>query len=173
MSPVHGEYRFEAILEAFESRGFVVKSEARPKRTDPFAYADRIGEEIRALLDQGVAADRITVVGASKGAFITAVVSSLGLHPDLRYVLLATCHSGTLELMEARGLTLSGHVLALRDAADTELAGSCAGLFERSPRLGPRHEVIVEVGTGHGILYQPLEEWLEPTARWAEGSDLP
>ena len=30
-----------------------------------------------------------------------------------------------------------------------------------------RNEIVLQVGTGHGILYEPLSEWVLPTVKWA------
>jgi hypothetical protein len=67
-----------------------------------------------------------------------------------------------------QGASLSGNVLAIYDSAD-EYAGSCAELFTLSEGkgLGRHAEVILQVGTGHGILYEPLAEWVLPTVQWA------
>ena len=58
-------------------------------------------------------------------------------------------------------------MLSIYDAND-ELAGSCQELFSFSEGKGidDYEEVVLEIGTGHGILYQPLIEWVLPTAEW-------
>jgi hypothetical protein len=60
-------------------------------------------------------------------------------------------------------------VLSIYDSAD-ELAGSCQSLFSFSEGRGlSRHdEIVLNIGTGHGILYQPLDEWMMPILQWAE-----
>jgi hypothetical protein len=65
---------------------------------------------------------------------------------------------------------LYGNVLAIYDSADTEYAGSCEELFEYSEGKGiARHdEIVLHIGTGHGILYKPLDEWILPTVQWAQ-----
>jgi hypothetical protein len=69
----------------------------------------------------------------------------------------------------AAGTTLSGNVLSIRDFADEEFSGSCQDLFSLSEGrgLGQHEEIVLQVGTGHGVLYQPLDEWILPTVRWA------
>ena len=49
---------------------FVVISEQRPRNTDVEEYAGKVTGQITALLDAGVPAENITVLGASKGAAI-------------------------------------------------------------------------------------------------------
>jgi hypothetical protein len=59
-------------------------------------------------------------------------------------------------------------VLSIYDSVD-DLAGSCQELFAFSEGRGlaRREEIVLNIGAGHGILYQPLDEWLLPTAQWA------
>lgn len=60
------------------------------------------------------------------------------------------------------------NVLSIYDAKD-ELSGSCKKLADafRDKRLKCFKEIILHVGTGHGILYRPLSEWLDPLTAWA------
>jgi alkanesulfonate monooxygenase SsuD/methylene tetrahydromethanopterin reductase-like flavin-dependent oxidoreductase (luciferase family) len=66
--PQFGYYELEKILEAFRERGFVVSREIRLNSASVSGSADRVVEQIRRLLESGVPADRVTVVGASMGA---------------------------------------------------------------------------------------------------------
>jgi hypothetical protein len=70
-------------------------------------------------------------------------------------------------------MVLYGNVLAIRDASD-DLSGSCNELFAYSTGrgLGKHKEILLHIGTGHGILYQPLDEWIAPTVDWAQGKTL-
>jgi hypothetical protein len=83
-------------------------------------------------------------------------------------VLLRACNPPTVDELVRQGVSLSGNVLAIYDASD-EYAGSCEGLFSYSEGkgLGHRSELVFHVGTGHGILYGPLSEWVVPTVEWA------
>jgi len=68
-------------------------------------------------------------------------------------------------------MSLYGNVLSIYDFADTEYAGSCKELYKYSEGKGlARHdEIVLHVGSGHGILYQPLDEWVVPVVEWANG----
>jgi hypothetical protein len=169
VSPEFGEYQYEEILEALASYGFVVISEQRPKDADGWAYAAKGAKQVAELIHGNVPPGHITVVGASKGASIATGISYLVGNPEVNYVLLGTCHPTLLEDWRQQGVTLSGNVLALYDFADDEYSGSCEDLFARSEGKGlNRHEeLVLQVGTGHGILYQPLDAWVIPTVHWA------
>jgi hypothetical protein len=169
MSPEYGEYQYEEILSVLESYGFHVISELRPRNADGWEYAQRTARQVADLLAAGVPPGSITVVGVSKGASIATGVSYLVGNSEVNYVLLGSCHSSLIEGWRQQGVTLSGNVLAIYDFADDEYSGSCEELFDLSEGKGlSRHdEILLHVGTGHGILYAPLPEWVLPTVRWA------
>ena len=169
VSPDFGEYDYVGILKALEGHGFVVISEQRPKGTDADAYARRVVGQVNTLLKVGVPAGNISVVGASKGAYIAATVSFLLHEPAINYVLIGTCHADTVQAWKSGGFQLHGNVLTIRDVADLEYSGSCQELFgiSEGKGLGRHQEIVLHVGTGHGILYRPLDDWILPTVEWA------
>ena len=167
ISPEHGEYKYSEILLTLQNHGFVVISEQRSKDTHSTIYAQRVAGQVNDLLGFGVPAESIIVVGASKGAIIAAIVSKLLRNPEVNYVFLGACYSPFIEDWKQQGLSLSGNVLAIYDADDRDVS-SCEELFTFSnPDLLGRHdEIVLHVGTGHGILYEPLPEWVIPTVKW-------
>ena len=168
ISPDYGEYEYTAILERLSGYGFVVISEQRPKDTDGMAYARRIAQQVTDLLDAGVPAKNITVVGASKGAGIAIYVSNFLENEEINYVLLAICHPDEVAYLEQNRINLYGNILSIYDSVD-EFAGSCQELFTSSEGKGisRQEEIVLSVGTGHGVLFQPLDEWVIPTVQWA------
>lgn len=171
ISPDHGEYEYEAILEELSRYGFLVISEQRPKNTGGVEYARKITEEIIILLDAGVPAKNITVVGASKGAGIAVFVSHFLENDEANYVIMAICHPDNVEGFKQDQIFLFGNVLSIYDSAD-ELAGSCQELYSFSEGKGISRydEVVLNIGSGHGILYKPLDEWILPTVQWANNN---
>ena len=169
ISPEFGEYQYEEILVTLQSYGFEIISEQRPKNADGWKYAQRTAKQVTELLMAGVPPGSITVVGASKGGSIATVASHLVANPEVNYVFLGSCHSSVVEEWKQGGLILSGNVLAIYDFKDDEYSGSCEELFSLAEGKGlSRHnEIVLQVGTGHGILYEPLPEWVIPTVKWA------
>jgi hypothetical protein len=169
VSPDFGEYEYQAILEKLESRGFEVISEQRSQVTVAEEYASRVAEQIKILKDAGIPAENITIVGASKGAGIAVTVSSLVKDPKINFVLLGFCAPDTVRELVRRRMSLYGNVLAIRDSVDN-LSGSCQELFDFSEGkgLGRHNEIVLNIGTGHGILYKPLDEWIQPAVDWAK-----
>jgi hypothetical protein len=168
ISPDYGEYQYAAILERLGGYGFVVISEQRKKNTDGMEYARKVAEQITTLLDADVPTKNITVVGASQGAGIAIFVSHYLKNEDINYVLLTICNLDEVEYLKQNQITLYGNILSIYDSVD-EFAGSCQELFSLSEGKGiSRHEeIVLSIGTGHGIVYRPLDEWIIPTVRWA------
>lgn len=169
VSPDFGEYEYAAILKALQGHGFVVISEQRPKATGADTYARKVVGQVNTLLRAGVPAGNISVVGASKGGFIAATVSFLLPDPAINYVLIGTCYPDAVEAWNSSGSHFHGNVLTIRDVADLEYSGSCEELFRVSEGkgLGRHEEIVLQVGTGHGILFKPLDAWVLPTVQWA------
>jgi hypothetical protein len=175
ISPDFGEYEYQEILEALDGYGFVVISEQRPMNTDGVAYASKIAGQVRELLEAGVPAQDITVVGASKGAAIAVYVSHFLENQEINFVIMGICHPEVVEDFKQDQVFLFGNVLSIYDASDDEYAGSCQDLFAFSEGRGISRydEVVLDIGTGHGILYQPLDEWILPAVEWAKHHGSP
>ena len=168
VSPDYGTYEYEAILDKLASFGFTVISEQRSKNADGMKYAERVAGQVTKLLEAGVPTKNITVVGASKGAAITIAISSFLANKELNFVLMGTCDSETTQLFKQQNIFLYGNVLTIRDPVD-DFSDSCEELFAFSEGKIARHkEIALHVGTGHGILYKPLDEWILPVIQWAD-----
>lgn len=159
--PRFGIYEYEAILLALKERGYTVIAEQRKANTDVDTYAIDLATQINRLLSQAVPADRITVIGFSKGGRIAQAVSAK-LESSIRYVLLASCPKS------GQGPQLHGKVLSIREKSDP-LVGSCNALFVGSPDIDEHKEVLIEIGGGHGAFYEPDKAWLRPLGEWIEG----
>lgn len=171
ISDRYGEYRFDDIVKAFEDAGFEFSAPLRNAGADPDAAAAEIIELTSEILDRGVAPENITIVGASKGAYIASLVSNQMAGPQFRYVFLAGCSERVIESLLADNLQLSGYVLAIRDSSDTRFAGTCDALVDASVALRSYEEIVTETGLEHGLIYAPHPEWLEPTIAFAQGSN--
>jgi hypothetical protein len=168
VSPEFGEYEYEAILKKLSDYDFIVISEQRPKNTDGAEYAKKVVKQVTALLKDGVPAANITVVGASKGAGIAIDVSHLLENEEINFVIMGICNPDEVDFLKQNQTNLYGNILSIYDSVD-ELAGSCQEIFALSEGRGlARHdEIVLHVGTGHGILYKPLDEWIVPAVEWA------
>ena len=46
---------------------------------------------------------------------------------------------------------------------------SCSKYYKQSTGLKEGREIEVGLGVGHGLLYKPFREWVEPAVAWANG----
>jgi hypothetical protein len=162
-SPRYGVYEYEQILDTLASKGFIVISEARPRGTIPTAYAAKVAGQINALLKAGVSPRHITVVGASRGGAIAIAVSSQLKNRDINYVIMAAC--GDSDIYKTFRVDLWGNVLSIYDYKDT--VGPCEQFFAKSTGLNRHRQIEVKLGVGHGLLYLPFKEWVDPVVEWA------
>jgi hypothetical protein len=165
-SPRFGVYEYEKILQTLVDKGFVVISEARPKGTDMAEYANKVVGQIQTLLKVGVPPERITVVGASKGGGIAILTSTLLKNRNVNFVIIAAC-AGDPDAYQPR-VDFWGNILSIYDYKDDTGAESCQKFFAQSTGLNRRKEVVLKFGLGHGILYRPLKEWVDPAVAWAK-----
>ena len=161
--PEFGVYEYREILEVFAGWGFVVISEARPAGTIGAVYAEKVADQVGALMKGGVSPEHITVVGFSKGGGIAITASSILSEERLNFVFMGACGPWLDSRPE---IVPHGRLLALREKSD-DLVGSCEELFARTTSEGERKEIILELGGGHGAFYRPQSEWLGPVVEWA------
>lgn len=175
MCPRHEEYgiyQMAEIIAALRERGFVVDAEIRPRGTSVSDGADRAVAQVRRLLDSGVPADRITVLGASMGAAIALRAAVRLRNSQVRFALLGPCLSANVVgVAEEEGAVPAGPLLVVRDESDIP-STDCAAWATHARRHGSlrAREVIINTGFGHGFLYRPLAEWLDPVTAWATAS---
>ena len=162
-SPKYGVYEYEEILKTFKNKGFVVISEARSKDTAPEPYAAKLVGQINALLKAGVPPKKITILGASKGAVIAMLTSSRLKNKDVNFVIMSNCNDWVDRNFN---IDLHGNILSIYDVND-EFGQSCQKFFDKATGTNRRHEIELKIGAGHGVLFKPLKEWVDPVIEWA------
>ncbi len=163
-----GVYQYEDILNAFRKKHFVVLSEVRNKNTDQIEYAHKIANQIEVLMNKGIRANDITVVGASKGATISMLVSSFLNNTHVNFVFLAGCNEEIMKRFPE--IKFCGNILSIYEKSD-DIGHSCLE-FKSISSLTISHYKEIELNTGlrHGFIYKPLAEWIDPTLKWASGN---
>ncbi|HEY7515118.1 MAG TPA: subclass B3 metallo-beta-lactamase [Vicinamibacteria bacterium] len=155
-----GLYQYEAILHALAARGFKVVAERRAGDPGP-DYPKKLAARVRKLIQAGVPASQVTVVGASKGGLLTLAAAAEVQEDAVSYVVLAGCGSPT----EAFASRLRGRILSVYDA-DDRFRPSCEPTFAGAPKLADKREIVVRKELDHGLLYRPLADWLDPLVEW-------
>ncbi|NOR25275.1 MAG: hypothetical protein GQ542_12990 [Desulforhopalus sp.] len=161
-SEEHGYYEYELILEELARAGFIVISEVREKGTQIKPYAEKMSSQIKTLLANKISPANITIVGASKGGIISAYVSYMLREKEINFVFLA----GLFEkCLVDESLKLYGNVLSIHDRSD-KLSMTPALYFQRSEGQGKFKEIILSLDVGHGLIYRPYKEWIDPMMEW-------
>ena len=169
-----GFYDYHGIVKSFESLGFTVISEVRPKGTKLKKYAGKIVRQIKTLLAYGIPPEQITVVGFSKGSAITILVSTELKNSEVNFVLMSGCnHIGThvgrgyKKLIGQSVQSMQGHFLFIYDEFDPQ-----CDIFQRILKNTSNEttfdEIKVKNGLGHSLFYRPRRDWLEPIVEWID-----
>ena len=160
--PEYGRYDFPAIKTAlFDAGDFNLIAHHRPANTDADVYAGQLVAWVNMLLDAGVAADKIALVGFSRGGRLTAMASSALSDKGINTVIMASCIDGDMQATPP--LSLGGRLLSIYELSDGP--GSCMNLAARS-RLSSFAEIEINTGKSHGAFYTPAPEWIEPLSDW-------
>jgi len=164
--PVHpqfGVYDFPAVTKAlFDGGGFNLIAHHRPANTDVAAYIETLADWVQRLLDAGVPGSRITLVGFSRGAQLTAYAATRFQEAGINTALMAVCSNGTI--LGEPPVAIGGEFLSIYETSD--VVGSCSTLANLSPHLKQFREIAISTGLEHGAFYRPLPEWLEPLKAW-------
>ncbi len=165
VSETFGPYLYNEIVDSLKASGYQVHSEVRAADTQFEAYSRKISDQINDLIEKGVKAEDITVIGASAGAQMAMAVSDQNPNP-VNYVLLGA-NSDRLE--NGFSWKLHGRVLGIYERSD-QIAGKNYDYWKaRSTDVQEFRQLEINTGLDHGFLYQPLKEWLEPARLWIEG----
>ena len=164
VSEQFGSYQYNDIIAALEKSGAVVHHELRTDSTSFEAFCLRLSRQIDHLVEGGVLANQITVIGASKGGVMAMNIAHQNEQP-INYVLLAANNE------------------AIERENDWNLHGRILGIYEKTDKLSNKDyeywiigstyakvfkQLQINTGLGHGFLYRPLREWLEPALNWTK-----
>ena len=166
VSEQYGKYEYTNILFALQKQGFNVISEARRKDTEVADYAAKIARQVGQLLEAGVPAKRITVIGASLGAYMTLEAAKLIENPEIKYVLLGLCGDYAVNLFMPSAGSFQGNFFSIFERSDSK--GSCAPIFTKLPKGSAFTELELNMGNEHGFLYKPYDDWVKPLAEFAK-----
>lgn len=154
----------EGLATAIASRGFVVIREPLPVSEEAPAAAIGIKEHIRLMMAQGLAPERISVVGVGRGGRLALEVASLMNLGGIRYAVMGACpkeSEGVARLAKLNAVTLKGRILSLVPETG---AGSCISIFGASSGA-ETWEVVVE-GADLGVFNRADPRWLDQVEDW-------
>lgn len=162
ISKYFGIYEYQNILDTFSRYGYQVISEPRPINAADEFYSAKVSMQIDTLLKAGVNPEKIIVVGASAGAYITIDVAMRIKNKNIKYAILGMCESDTYK--SYREKELCGNFLSIYEASDPH--GSCLKLFEDKNCITSLKEIKLNMNNSHAFLYKPYREWVHPLVDW-------
>ena len=165
--PEYGRTEYEEIIETFERNGFKVISEKRNGNVNARDYAGLIVTQINNLLSSGVSPNHITVVGTSKGGYIAQYVSTLAQNEDLNFVFIASFQNS--DMARIPEIEYCGNILNIYEKSDPYGVSAIARKDDSTCNISHFKELELNTGLGHGFLFKPLTEWIQPTVAWAYG----
>jgi hypothetical protein len=163
-----GRAEYKEILTEFQKSGLKVISEKRNGNVNAREYAIGIVNQIDSLIDTGIEPQNITVVGTSKGGYIAQYVSTLANNPELNFVFVASFRNSDLE--DIPEINFCGNILTIYEKTDPFGTSAIRRKEYSTCELKQFREIELNTGMGHGFLFKPLKEWIEPTIKWAKGN---
>ncbi|MTH14539.1 Mbeg1-like protein [Flavobacterium sp. LC2016-01] len=166
--PEYGKAEYNEILASFRKDNFIVYSEIRSKNTNAAEYAKKIVKQIKALLKKGVSANKITIIGTSKGGYIAQYASTYLANPDVNFVFIGCFRDVDIE--QAPEINFCGNILTIYEKSD--IYGVSAIKRKETSKLKINHFKEIELNTNlkHGFLYKALDLWIAPCKKWANGN---
>ncbi len=162
VSEEFGGYEFDKIVNALKVENSEVIAEVRNENVDYLEYANKVSKQIDSLINLETKPENITIIGASKGAIIASNISNINSNP-INYVLLAGNNDYQEEYNDWK---FHGQVLCFYDDSDN-IAGKNYDYWKNRPNFTSKFEQIkIDKKLGHGFLYKPYKEWIEPTKKW-------
>ena len=165
--PEFGRTEYREIIDEFEKNGFKVISEKRNGNVNAREYAIQIVAQIDSLIKNGTKPKKITVVGTSKGGYIAQYVSTLANNQDLNFVFIASFRNSDIQNIPE--INFCGNILTIYEKSDPFGVSSLERKKISSCEIKHFKEIELNTGMGHGFLFKPLKEWIEPTKKWANG----
>lgn len=166
----YGPYAYQDILNTFQASGLEVISERRASGTNALNYAHKVTGQIDSLIALGVRPANITVVGTSKGGYIAQYVSTLAKNPALNFVFVACYQDSDLEHIPE--IEYCGNILTIYEKTDPFGVSALARKETSTLSIPKFEEIEINTGLGHGFIFQPLAEWIQPTIQWAKNKSL-
>lgn len=164
VSEEFGEYKYQAIIDSLAYTGAEIHKEIRTEETGFDYFSRKVSLQIDSLISKGVEPKNITVIGASKGAVMAMNISDMNDNP-INYILLGANND---YIERENDWNLHGNVLGIYEKSDSLAGKNYQYWIDKSSRANSFKQLEINTGLGHGFLYSPLKEWLNPAKRWIE-----
>lgn len=163
-SSAYGKYMYRAIVDSLKKYGLNVISEVRPIDATMESYSGKVAIQVDSLLQMGIPAQNITVIGASAGAAMALEVAMIIGNRQINYALMGVCSDSSPRKYQQK--KICGNFFSVYETSDGP--GSCKDLLYNRTCVSGFKEITLSMGNGHGFLYQPYKEWLHPLIQWIQ-----
>ncbi|MCM4158220.1 alpha/beta hydrolase [Gramella sp. AN32] len=171
LHPEYGKTDYLEIINEFKKSGLEIISEKRNGNVNARKYASRLVIQIDSLIKIGTEPKNITIVGTSKGGYIAQYVSTLANNPDLNFVFIASFRNE--DILNIPEINYCGNILTIYEKSDPFGVSAKARVENSTCEIEHFKEIELNTGMNHGFLFKPLNEWIEPTIKWANGNYNP
>lgn len=165
--PEYGKVAYKAIINAFKKEGFNVISEQRQGNVNARDYAEIVVLQIDSLLLKHVKAKQTTVVGTSKGGYIAQYVSTIANNPKLNFVFIGSFREQ--DIVAIPEINFCGNILNIYETSDPFGVSALKRKETSTCKISHYKDLELNTGLQHGFLFQPIDEWILPTIKWANG----
>lgn len=169
--PEYGIYQYPQIANQLQAADFTVVSRPRETNEHPYLVAEEVADQVQRLLDAGVPAGHIGLMGAGKGAAITVLAVSRLSNPGLQVVVLSLCNETFIDFWIAHKELLAGNVLSIY-ADGTPDRSSCRRYLEHCAGVNVRtfREIVLPASAGPAYYFRASGDWLLPAIEWLRGN---
>lgn len=162
--PQYGKVEYSKILETFQKEGCIVISEKRKPNTDVKKYAKKVVKQIDSLLALGIQANRISVIGTSKGGYIAQYVSTYASNSDINYVFIGCFQED--DIQNYPDIQFCGNILTIYEQSDPFGVSAIRRKNTSQLKINQFKEIELNTDLHHGFLYQANSKWMEPCLMW-------
>lgn len=162
--PVHprwGVYDFPQIKATLADENYNLVAYHRSKNIKTKIFVKKMVADIQRLLDQGVKAENIYLIGFSQGGAISILVFNALANNKMNLIILAGCSNF---IKNSPSIKVYGRILSIYETSDR--IGSCQFLVDRSKGVTDFSEISISTGKEHGAFYRPIDEWVIPVKQW-------
>lgn len=153
-----GKYEYSEIIDSLKKIGNEVHAEIRKPNTEFDDYCIYISQQINSLIRSEVNPKDILVIGASMGGVMAMKISSINPNP-INYVFLGANNNAIENEFD---FNLHGRILGVYEKSDSICNKDYQYWIDKSEETVEFKQIQINTDLGHGFLYRPLKEWINP-----------
>ena len=162
VSEKFGKYEYTRIIDSLRIiGGSEIHAEIRKSNTNFDEFCIHTSNQIDSLIRNGIPSENITIVGASMGGVMAMKISSINKNP-VNYIFLG---SNNDSIEKDYDFNLHGRILGIYEKSDSICDKSYQYWINKSKEVIEFKQLKIETELGHGFLYHPLKEWINPVKK--------